>query len=86
VTGPTGRLAVGGSQIRSMNMAHCPNPLNHQDCAVLKACQASCVETRELVNACKECGIPVEESEAQNNMQLDFATNVLKKFFPHNDV
>jgi hypothetical protein len=61
-----------------------PNPLSAEDCAALTAIGQSCHGTSELIQACKDCGMPVEEQENANNAQIEYAKSLKAKFFPNN--
>lgn len=60
-----------------------PNPLNEQDCAALTALGQSCHGTAELIQACKDCGLPMDEQEQANNAQRELAAALKRKFFPN---
>lgn len=62
---------------------NCPE-LDPKHCATLNTVLQECANTRELIKACKDCGLPVEEGEAQNNQQIQYATAIKAKFFPLN--
>jgi uncharacterized membrane protein YvbJ len=63
-------------------MALYPPPLNEQDAAALTAVCQSCHATDQLIQDCKECGLPMDDKEAQNNAQKQYAQTTLRKFFP----
>lgn len=60
-----------------------PNPLNEQDAAAQTAVCQSCQGTAQLINDCKECGLPMEDQEAANSAQHEFARRAKQKFFPY---
>lgn len=62
----------------------CPAPLTPEHCHALNMILASIAETKELIAKCKACQLPVEDSEAANNMQEQIAQEIKRQFFPHN--
>lgn len=67
-----------------MEDVKCPNPLKPEDCAALNAILQSAHATELLIAKCKDCGIPVEQQEADNAQQRAIAQNIKRHFFPHN--
>lgn len=62
----------------------CPNPLDPSVCTVLNQALQYILETQELAQKCKKCGLPVEDYEAKLEQQRQFAESVKREFFPHN--
>lgn len=58
------------------------NPLNDTHCACLDNVLQSIAQTAETIRRCKDCGLPVEQAEAENNRQRDIAEAIKRKFFP----
>lgn len=62
----------------------CPNVLKSEHCRTLNIVLQEAANTRELIKACKDCNIPVEEGESENASQIDYASKIKARFFPMN--
>lgn len=60
------------------------SPLKPEDCTTLNGVLQHCFNTADLIEKCKNCGLPVEEMEAINNSHIEMAKNLKAQFFPNN--
>jgi hypothetical protein len=59
------------------------SPLKDPDCDCLNKVLESAAHTRELLEACKDCGVPVDEAIAVNEQQAQLAAKLKGRFFPN---
>lgn len=58
------------------------NPVNENDCACLDQVRKEVARTRELIEACKRCNMPMEQEEKENNAAEQAALAILREFAP----
>lgn len=59
------------------------NPLSQEQCDCLSKVIQSASNTEQFLEACKRCGLPVDDLIADNNRQRDMAQKIKKEFFPN---
>ena len=58
------------------------SPLTSDDCRALGDCERKGRELIELLTACRECGLPMEDLEPIVATQFDRAVKLRARFFP----
>lgn len=59
------------------------HPLTQDHCDVLTTCLRKYQEVRELLQACRDCGLDTGQLDGWLAAQDDQATKLKKTFFPH---
>lgn len=59
-----------------------PRVLNPEHCDCLDRVLQSVAETREILERCKRCNLPVEELVARNEEHGRLAASLKQQFFP----
>jgi hypothetical protein len=59
------------------------HPLTQEHCDCLTKAIQSSNNTSQFLDACKRCGLPVDELIADNNRQREMAERLKREFFPN---
>ena len=58
--------------------------LKPEHCALCNQVLQAGAKNAAVIEACKRCGLPVEDIEAQQQAITKMASNIKREFFPHN--
>lgn len=64
-------------------MADVASPLTQEQCDCLTRAIQSTTTTREFLERCKRCGLPVDELLADNERQRSLCERLKAEFFPN---
>lgn len=64
-------------------MAEAASPLTQEQCDCLTKAIQSASSTREFLEKCKRCGLPVDELIADNERQRQMCERLKAEFFPN---
>jgi hypothetical protein len=59
------------------------SPLTQEHCDCLTKAIQSTSNTQQFLDACKRCGLPVDDLIADNQRQRDMAEKLKREFFPN---